>query len=137
MKQLRSLGVGLVLTVCLLSCTSQSSQQSSSSSSSSGAGRITTEKAQQALNQWISRAGSGQVTIVGGVREVPAENAATAELKFTKFVYVSSRTKQTLEYSGSGNATFMHYTDGRWVLSKVLAGDVWTNTTWSPNIDIR
>jgi len=137
MKHLKSLTAGLVLAVCLLSCTPRYSPQSSSSSSSSDAGRITTEKAQQALNQWITQAGKGQVTIVGGVREVPAENAATAELKFTNFVYVSSRTKQTLQYSGSGNATFMHYTDGRWVLNKVLVGDVWTNTTWSPNIDIR
>lgn len=134
MKQLRLFTACLVLATGLLACASHSSQPGSSASD---AGKITTEKAQQALNQWITRAGSGQVSIVGGVREVPAENAATAELKFTKFVYQSSRTKQTLEYSGSGNATFMHYTDGRWVLSKVLVGDVWANTTWSPNIEVR
>lgn len=137
MRQLRSLTVGLVLAVFLLACTSQSSLQSSSSSSSSNAGRITTEKAQQALNQWIARAGSGQVTIVGGVRELPAENAATAELKFDNFVYQSSQTKENRHYSGTGNATFMHYTDGRWVLSKVVAGDVWASTSWTPNIDIK
>jgi hypothetical protein len=139
MRQLRSFTVGLVLAVFLLACTAQSSLQSSgsSSSSSSNAGQITTEKAQQALNQWVARAGSGQVTIVGGVRELPAENAATAELKFTNFVYQSSQTKQTRNYSGTGNATFMHYTDGRWVLSKVIAGDVWASTSWTPNIDIR
>jgi hypothetical protein len=134
MKQAISLAMSLAFAVCLLGCASQSSQQTSSASD---AKRITTEKAQQALNQWIAHAGKGQVTIVGGVREVPAENAATAELKFTNFVYQSSKTKQALQYSGSGNATFMHYTDGRWVLSKVLAGDVWTNTTWSPNIEVR
>lgn len=141
MKQTATLTVVLVLIACLPACNHESSQQNGSStgtsSSSSSPGRITTETAQQVLNQWIARAGSGQVTIVGGVREVPAENAATAELKFTNFVYTSSQTKETRNYSGPGNATFVHYTDGRWVLNKVLAGDVWTNTTWSPNIEIR
>lgn len=134
MKQPTSLAASLLLTACLLACASPSSQQTSTSSD---AGRITTEKAQQALNQWIARAGSGQVTIVGGVRELPNENAATAELKFTNFVYQSSQTKETRNYSGAGNATFMHYTDGRWVLNKVVAGDVWASTSWTPNIDIR
>lgn len=140
MKQTATLTLAIVLIACLPACNHESSQQSGSStdsSSSSNSGRITTEKAQQVLNQWIGRAGSGQVTIVGGVREVPAENAATAELKFTNFVYQSSQTKETRNYSGPGNATFVHYTDGRWVLNKVLAGDVWANTTWSPNIEIR
>jgi hypothetical protein len=140
MKQTATLIVAIALIACLPACNHESSQQSGSgtgSSSSSSAGRITTEKAQQALNQWIARAGSGQVTIVGGVREVSAENAATAELKFTNFVYQSSQTKETRNYSGPGNATFVHYTDGRWVLNKVLAGDVWASTTWSPNIEVR
>lgn len=137
MKHAMSLAISLTLAACLSACASQSSLQSSSSSSSSGTGQITTEKAQQALNQWITRAGRGQVTIVGGVREVPAENAATAELKFSNFIYQSNQTKETRNYSGPGTATFMHYTDGRWVLNKVVAGDVWASTSWTPNIDIR
>lgn len=140
MKQTAILTVVLVLIACLLACNHESAQQSGSSTGSSGSsssGRITTEKAQQVLNQWIARAGSGQVTIVGGVRELPTDNAATAELKFTNFVYQSSQTKETRNYSGAGNATFVHYTDGRWVLNKVMAGDVWANTTWSPNAEVR
>lgn len=137
MKQITGYAISLIVTACLTACTSHSSPRSIDIGSSSDSGRITTEKAQQALNQWITSAGSGQVSIVGGVRELPAENAATAELKFSNFIYQSSQTKETQNYSGPGNATFMHYTDGRWVLSKVLAGDVWANTTWSPNIEIR
>jgi hypothetical protein len=134
MKQITSLAVSLVLTACLLACASQSSQQTSSSSDDS---RITTEKAQQALNQWITAAGSGQVSIVGGVRELPSENAATADLTFSNFTYVHSQTSQTRHYSGAGKAVFMHYTDGRWVLNKVTIGDVWANTTWTPNSEVR
>ena len=134
MKQLTSLAASLVLITLLLACAPQPSQTTITASDT---GKITTEKAQAALNQWVTSAGSGQVSIVGGVRELPTENAATAELKLTELTYVSSQTKQTRHYSGAGTATFMHYTDGRWVLSKVTVGDVWANTSWTPNIEVR
>lgn len=134
MKQITSLAACVVMVILLLACATQPSQQIDIPSD---AGKITTEKAQQALNKWVTSAGSGQVSIVGGVRELPTENAATAELKLTELTYVSSQTKQTRHYSGAGTATFMHYTDGRWVLSKVTVGDVWANTSWTPNIEIR
>ena len=134
MKRITSLAASFVLITLLVACASQPSQTTITASDT---GKITTEKAQKALNQWITSAGSGQVSIVGGVRELPTENAANADLKLTELTYVSSQTKQTRHYSGAGTATFMHYTDGRWVLSKVTVGDVWANTSWTPNIDIR
>ena len=135
MKRITSLAASFVLISLLLACAPQPSQPINASSSDIG--KITTEKAQRALNQWVTSAGSGQVSIVGGVRELPTENAANADLKLTELTYVSSQTKQTRHYSGAGTATFMHYTDCRWVLSKVTVGDVWANTSWTPNIDIR
>ena len=134
MKRITSLAASFVLITLLVACASQPSQTTITASDT---GKITTEKAQRALNQWVTSAGSGQVSIVGGVRELPTENAANADLKLTELTYVSSQTKQTRHYSGAGTATFMHYTDGRWVLSKVTVGDVWANTSWTPNIDIR
>jgi hypothetical protein len=137
MKKLLLLAANLILIACLIACTSQSSPRSTDIGNSSDSGQITTEKAQQALNQWVTSAGGGQVSIVGGVRELPTENAATADLTLTGLTWQSSQTKQTRHYSGAGKAMFVHYTDGRWVLSKVTVGDVWANTSWTPNIEIR
>lgn len=134
MKRSIFLAASLIFTAWLLACSSQPSQQTSAPSDD---GRITTEKAQRVLTQWIAAAGSGQVSIVGGVREVPSENAATADLTFSNFTYVHSQTNQTRHYSGAGKAIFIHYTDGRWVLNKVTIGDVWANTTWTPNSEVR
>ena len=135
MKRITSLAAILLLLAYISACNSQSAQQASNASSNDG--RITTEKAQRALNQWISFAGKGQVSIVGGVRELPTENAATAELTLTDFTFPDSQTKQTRHYSGAGKAIFVHYTDGRWMLNKVTIGDVWANTTWTPNSEVR
>lgn len=134
MKRSLSLPLLLALAIGLTGCKTNSSSPISVSSDS---GKITTEKAQRALDNWISSAGSGQVSIVGGVRELPTENAATAELKLSNFNYQSTQTKQYRTYSGSGTATFVHYTDGRWVLNKVLIGDAMRNTSWTPSIEIR
>jgi hypothetical protein len=102
-------------------------------------GQLTKEKAQQALSQWKSVAqgvppnrptsGSAAVgqsqqpdIVVEGVQELPQENSAKASLRFNNFEYGSGR----FTYSGSGVATFSHYNDGRWVLTKVETSEnVW------------
>jgi hypothetical protein len=32
---------------------------------------------------------------------------------------------------------FVHFNDGRWVLSKVQIGESFDSVTWSPNIDVK
>jgi hypothetical protein len=56
-------------------------------------GSLTQEAAQDSINRWaISQfsANENSVKIVGGVRELPNENAATVELKFDTFNYTLS-----------------------------------------------
>ena len=107
---------------------------------------VTSDKAQQAIDQWADGARSHScreqgelcsVTIQGGVREIPQENKAIAELKFTDFVYKPSNESNERIYSGDGRATFVKYTDGRWSLSEIRLGDIYASTTWKPGIDVR
>jgi hypothetical protein len=135
MKRVTAHAASFVVAACLIACTS-SSPRTIDIPPPSTSGQITTEKAQQALNQWIAAAGGGQVSIVGGVRELPAENAAIADLTVTNLTW-QSQTNETRRYSGAGKATFVHYTDGHWALSKVTVGDVYASTSWSPNMEIR
>lgn len=74
----------VVVTGCT-SATPTNSSSSSSSSSSSDNGKITTEKAQNALDRFVSLSGSGNIRIKGSVREMPAQNSATAELDVSNF----------------------------------------------------
>jgi len=76
---------------------------------------LTTEKAQNAINQFMSNKG-GSLRIRGGVREVPSENSAVAELDIDNF------TADNKIYSGdrwNGKAIFSKYSDGRWSLTKI------------------
>ncbi|MGE3467978.1 MAG: hypothetical protein AB7J13_13725 [Pyrinomonadaceae bacterium] len=99
-------------------------------------GGLTKTKAESAIYEWSRMVkGSGGNTggegtlagptdlIVTGIQEFPQENAAKVFLKFDEFKFKNG----TLSYSGSGTATFSHFTDGRWVLSKVEMSDrSWT-----------
>jgi len=81
--------------------------------------------------------GGGDAKIVGGVREIPAENSAVAELNISNLSYTSSSTGQQHTYSGKGTAIFSRYTDGSWVLSKIEIGDFYSGTTtWNPVVKI-
>jgi RNA polymerase subunit RPABC4/transcription elongation factor Spt4 len=100
---------------------------------SGGGGKLTTERAQQAVSQW-----SGGVRVMG-VQELPQENAATASLSFSSFnireqgLFGMSSTRN---YSGPGEATFKHFTDGRWVLVKVSTSEAF-NSVWWDNLNIQ
>ncbi len=92
-----------------------SSSSTSSSSTSSTSGVLTTEKAQNAVNKFASANGSGRITIKGGVQEIPSQNAAVAKLNVDDFT-----DKDGKQYKGKeATATFTHYTDGKWVMTKV------------------
>jgi hypothetical protein len=110
------------------------------STTSTSSSVLTTENCQVALNQWATSLGTGQVTIVGGIQELPAQNAATAQLRFIELRYQSPRDNSAQVYSGTGVATFLHYTDGRWVLHRITFGqdNLGLGGFWyEPNIDIR
>jgi len=104
-------------------------------------GVLTQEAAQDAINQWATSkfaANKNAVKIIGGVRELPAENSATAELQFDSFNYTLTQSPDTGRiYNGRGIATFAHYTDGRWVLNRVQIGQAFDTVTWSPNIEAK
>lgn len=84
------------------------------------AGTLTDELAQKAINQWLL--GNG-VKLVQGVHEIPAENAATADVELTNFEWNEPSTLGfgggSHVYEGHATAYFLHYTDGRWVLTRV------------------
>jgi hypothetical protein len=97
-------------------------------------GKLTTRRAQQAVSQW-----SGGGINVTGVREIPQENAASAVLYFSSFNIRQDGLfgqTSTRTYSGPGEATFVHYTDGRWVLVKVVTSEG-LNSVWWDNLNIQ
>ena len=81
-------------------------------------GKLTNAKAQRAVDKWIGNAGK---VVVQGIQESPQENAAKVYLSFTDFRHKTDYGAQK-NYSGSGVALFIHYTDGRWFLTKVVIG---------------
>ena len=76
--------------------------------------KLTTQRVQQTLGQW-----SNGGIVVTGVQEIPQQNAASATLLFSNFnvrqqgLFGGTITRA---YTGPGEATLTHYTDGRWVL---------------------
>ena len=82
---------------------------------------------------------SGRVS-VQGVQEVPQQNLAVAQVRFTELGYnlrdpivCGSRPKK---YSGSGTAMFAHYNDGRWVLNKITIGQGF-DAVWWDNLSVE
>jgi len=101
-------------------------------------GKLTTDKAQRALNTWVS---SGSVA-VRGIQEVPTENAAVAQLSFSNLSYNLHDPlfggQKSKTYSGPGTAIFTHYNDGRWVLAKITIGEGFDAVWWDNlNINVR
>lgn len=112
-----------------------SSQSTSSPFVSRG---LTTQRAQSALNSWVK---SGSASVLG-VQEVSSENATIAQLSFSNFNYklrdpmFGGQNDKT--YSGPGTAVFTHYTDGRWVLTKVTIGQGFDSVWWDNlNVEAR
>ena len=130
--------IGLIVVVILIAALSSQSKGPLSSNPLTTSTNLTTEKAQRTLSGWVSKGG---VTVIG-VQEVPAENAAVAQLSFTNFAYklrdpmFGGQNDKT--YSGPGNAIFTHYTDGRWVLTKVTIGQGFDSVWWDNlNVEAR
>ena len=114
-------GIALVLLICFYTA-------------NGSGGKLTTQKAQQAVSQW-----SGGGLIVTGVQELPQQNAATAAISFANFNVrqqgLFGMTSNRM-YSGPGEATFTHFTDGRWVLVKVSTAEGF-NSVWWDNLNIQ
>ena len=88
-------------------------------SSSPADERLTATKAGNALKKW---AGSHGAVTVGGIQEVPRENAAKADITLADYHFTAKDSiigDQPKIYSGAGTAIFIRYNDGRWMLSKV------------------
>jgi hypothetical protein len=74
---------------------------------------------------------------VTGVQELPQENAAKAFLKFQNAPINHSCPGERM-YSGPGEATFSHFTDGRWVLTKISTSEGINSFVWDNlNIEAR
>lgn len=95
---------------------------------------LTSNKAQEALDEWISRR-EGEVSVVG-VQEIPEQNVATATLEFRNLQWTSSYFGIDQDFTGTGYATFTYFNDGRWVLSRVETSDG-LNSTWWDDINIQ
>jgi hypothetical protein len=105
---------------------------------------LTAASVQAAVNQAVAWTQTGGSITVVGVREVPGQNAAAADLQFNNFQYNAdfmsvpkpksertpagnpavvyippSASRNFLNYSGQGVASMTHYTDGRWVLTRI------------------
>lgn len=116
------------------STSSSMNSPSSSNPNSSDSGKITSEKAQNALDRFVSANGSGSIRIKGGVREIPTQNAATAELDVSNFTNLNGRQFK----DGRGIAGFSRYTDGKWSLSEVvILYNGFDKQTWTPTIELR
>jgi hypothetical protein len=127
--------VGIVIVVMILNAVSaRSISPIPSTVTAPSVANLTTENGQAALNRWMSIAdpSGGRVTIVGGIREVPSQNIATADVQLSNFHYQSARGYGQRLYSGLGTATFVHYTDGRWVLTRIETADAWYGLTEDP-----
>lgn len=98
----------------------------------SDGGKLTNEKAQQAVTQWLTSTGGSAVTAtVTGVLEMPQENSAKADVNLSNFVWYSPKNDAITAYvfgpggaahtyAGRADAIFIHYNDGRWVLKKIV-----------------
>jgi hypothetical protein len=100
--------------------------------------KLTNQKAQNAVVVWDQGRG-GAVTVVG-VREVPQDGSAVASIQLTNVTlkinnpFGGQATERT--YTGPGEAMFVHYNDGRWVLTKVQTSEG-LNSVWWDNLNIE
>jgi len=100
--------------------------------------KLTNERAEAALKRWMPNC-NPKVT---GIQELPSQNSATVNVQFSNFRF--TRTERVLDqekmafserpvpkqYSGAGVATFTHFNDGRWVLTRVTTSQGPLSTYW-------
>jgi len=68
---------------------------------------------------------------VVGLQDIPSDNSAKANVMIRAFIDKGRR----VESNVPATATFVHYTDGRWVLTSVVWSDGFFSA--SPNIDVK
>jgi hypothetical protein len=127
----------------------------------SAAGSLTNDGVEQAVRDFMSGFTKGGEIEVDGVRELPNENAATADLRFVNWVCTTTAegglSKQSpppvtrdqfgmpstvfgprlRTYNVRGQAVLKHYTNGRWVLTEVRVGSGFNTVTVSGSVVVR
>jgi len=140
--------------------TSNQLEATSSASGSSGVG-LTDGKVQLAVRSFMRDFTKGGSINVEGVQELPNQNAATADLRFSNWVcsttYEGGLSKQApppvthdrygmpsstfglrlRTYNTPGLAVLKRYNDGRWVLKEVRVGSGFNTVTISGTQEIR
>lgn len=99
--------------------------------------QLTTEKAQDAIDRFVSTNGTGgRLRIRGGVREVPSENAAVAELAVEDF---QSNNRLYRDDKWDGQAVFSKFSDGKWTLTQINLKNSsdYASQWWKPVIEVR
>lgn len=99
-------------------------------------GKLTVEKAQRTVNKIKGTYGA---LTVKGIREVPAQNIAIADMQFVNERLDPSMDSRTESYNGPGYAVFSHYSDGRWVLTTYGRGNGSSafSLKWTTNIEVK
>jgi YARHG domain len=129
--------------------------------STSGGGSLNNSNVQNAVDSFMRGFTKGGSIIVEGIRELPNENAATADLRFSDWVssttYEGRLSKENpppvtkdpygmpsstfglrlKTYNVRGIAILKHYTDGRWVMSEVRLGSGLNTVTLSGSQEVR
>jgi hypothetical protein len=104
----------------------------------SSSGNLTNSMAENALKKWMP----GSNAKVTGIQEIPQQNVATADVMFSNFSF--TRNEQVFDparqgfyegwvpktYSGPGVASFTHYNDGRWIMTRVVTSQGAQSTHW-------
>ena len=117
---------------------------------SCGKARLTNDQVGQALLTWQLNTGVfmcvcggpctstlGPPVTVVGIQDLPQQNAARAELTFNKAVFHQGCPNQK-NYTGPGEAMFIHYTDGRWILEKISTSEGFNSLSWEKlNIEVK
>jgi PBP1b-binding outer membrane lipoprotein LpoB len=99
-----------------------------------GSNALTEGRAQKAIDRFMS--GFSGHASVQGVQEIPQENAAKVDIKFTNFKYNDQMMGYSMDYSDLGTAIFSKYNDGRWVLTRVEVPG-YRGNHWDVNIPVE
>lgn len=109
------------------------------SSPAPGGGRdLSNSAAESALNQWGMCADRVKVQ---GIQELPQQSAARAILQFSNCQLSGGHSMfggKSRSYSGPGEAVFIKFNDGTWVLSKVQTSEGMDSVHWDDlNVRVR
>ena len=77
-------------------------------------GRLTNQMAENAIG-----AASNAIPKVIGIQEIPQQNAAKVDLQISHLFFNVGVNWQKLDYSGPAQAMFIHYNDGKWILTDI------------------